>query len=303
MALLFSIFLNQILPVFIILGIGALFGHYAKPDVRTLSRIAFYVFSPCLIFVALTGNALTLQEIGLIGLVALIVLLSSAAIGFIVARALRFDRAKTAALILVMLIPNTGNMGLPVILFAFGEDTLARAVPFFTVSLLSIFSLGILVASSGKASIKQAVIEVFKTPVIYALIITIVVLISGIELPLFLSRPAELLGNATIPVMLTLLGVQIAQTRLPENLSFVYLAAGMRLLIGPAIGFGVALLFGLTGEARAAVVTEAAMPIAVFVAVLALEYDTEPALLTGAVVLSTLLSPLTLTPIIALLTP
>ena len=101
--------------------------------------------------------------------------------------------------------------------------------------------------------------------------------------------------------MLLILGMQLAKVKLILRWQWISLVILLRMLIMPVIAFGLASLFQLTGDGRRAAITEASMPTAVIVTVLALEYDLEPTLITEAVVVTTLISPLTLTPIIAIL--
>jgi predicted permease len=101
--------------------------------------------------------------------------------------------------------------------------------------------------------------------------------------------------------MMLVLGLQMAQARVPERLGLVTGAAIFQLLIGPVVGLLLAPLFGLTGPARQAAVLEASMPTAVITTILAVEYRIDPTFVTGVVLVTTLLSPLTVTPIIAYL--
>ena len=101
--------------------------------------------------------------------------------------------------------------------------------------------------------------------------------------------------------MLILLGMQLGKAARPERLSWIGVAAGLRLIAAPLIAFILARAFQLTGAARQAAIVEASMPTAVITTIVALEYDAEPALVTGAVFATTLGSPIVLTPLIALL--
>jgi predicted permease len=101
--------------------------------------------------------------------------------------------------------------------------------------------------------------------------------------------------------MLIVLGLQLAEARRPEHLGVVTAASLFQLLSGPAVGLLIAALVGLSGPARQAAVLEASMPTAVITTILAVEYDIDPIFVTGTVLVTTLLSPLTLTPLIAFL--
>jgi predicted permease len=126
-------------------------------------------------------------------------------------------------------------------------------------------------------------------------------LAAGWAVPVPLARATELLGGAAIPGMLVLLGLQLRTAQWRAYLPSLTLANGMRLLVGPLVAIALAPLFGLAGPARQALILEAAMPIAVSNTLLATTYDTEPSFVSAAVFISTVLSPLTLTPLLAYL--
>jgi predicted permease len=101
--------------------------------------------------------------------------------------------------------------------------------------------------------------------------------------------------------MLVLLGMQLVNIHITGQVAPLIVTGGMRLLVAPAIAFGITRLFGMSGPAYQAVVVEAAMPVAVMTTILATEFDAEPSFVTTAVMITTLLSPFTLTPMLALL--
>ena len=119
--------------------------------------------------------------------------------------------------------------------------------------------------------------------------------------PLPVDRAVSLLGDAAIPGMLLVLGLQLQKNHRTHNWRALTLANGMRLLGGMGVGFVMAAIFGLQGMAFNAGVLESAMPTAVLSIILATEYDAEPAFVTTAVFSSTILSPLTLTPLLLIL--
>ena len=141
-----------------------------------------------------------------------------------------------------------------------------------------------------------------KIPVVYVVPLALIFMALDWELPLPLSRSVELLGDAAIPGMLLVLGLQLQKIQLARNdVRALLLATGMRLLGGLGVGLLLAPLFGLGGMAYNAGVLESSMPTAVLATILATEYDAEPAFVTTAVFTTTLLSPLTLTPLLLVL--
>lgn len=301
MSLLLSIFTNQIAPIFLAAGSGFALGRALRIDVRAVSRIVFFIFSPCLVFVSLTESDLAGGEFGRLALftAAAIGLFGTAA--FLFGRALQLDRHTLAGLAVVTMFGNGGNYGLSLNLFAFGEGALARAVVYYVISTALVYTVGVVVASSGRATLRSSLTGVFKVPALYGLALAVGLRLIGLELPLPLYRTVKLLSQAAIPAMLIVLGLQLAEAKKPDNVRLVAAVSLFQLIVGPATGLGLAALLGLSGAARQAAVVEASMPTAVITTILAVEYDIDPTFVTGVVLVTTLLSPLTLTPLVAYL--
>jgi len=138
-------------------------------------------------------------------------------------------------------------------------------------------------------------------PSVYAIPLALTIRALDIAFPLPISRPIELLSFATVPTMLLLLGMQIARAGVPRQRKSLSASVAIKLLAAPAIALLMAPLFGLQGLTRDVGVLQSSMPTAVMTTIIATEYDTEAGFVTGAVLVSTLLSPLTLTPLIAIL--
>ena len=301
MSLLLSILVNQIAPILLAAGAGFAVGRAQKIDLKAISRIIFYIFSPCLVLTSFTESNLSGEQFGRMALftAGTVVVLGLAA--FLFGRVLKLDRHTLAGLMVINMFGNGGNYGLPLNLFAFGETALAWATIYYVISTALVYTAGIVVASSGRATLREALIGVFKVPMIYGLIIAILLKLMGWELPLPIMRAVKLLSQAALPVMLVVLGLQLAEVRRPENLRLVTSASIFQLISGPLVGLMMAGLVGLSGPARQAAVVEASMPTAVITTIIAVEYNIDPVFVTGVVFVTTLLSPLTLTPLIAFL--
>jgi predicted permease len=298
---LLSIFSQNILPIFIVAGLGFLLARYLHADVQTLSRVTLYALSPCLVFNLLVTSKIGADEFERLLVFTLGTILGVGAITWLVAQALRLDRTMVSAFMVVVMFANGGNYGLPLTLFAFGQAALTRATIYFVISVILTYTLGIFLASSGRSNIGRALLGVFKIPSGYAALAAIPVIVTNAPMPPAIMRPIELLGNAAIPVMLLVLGMQLERAVKPEKLQLVGLAVGLRLIVSTLLGFLLAQIVGLDGAARQAGVVQAAMPVAVVTTILAVEFQVEPTFVTSVVFLSTILSPLTLTPLIALL--
>jgi malate permease and related proteins len=298
---LLNIFLNNILPVFLASGAGYLLSHFMDINPRSLSRVIFYIFSPCLVFSLLTQSTLSGADIWRMMLFTATSILLVGALTWIACKLLKFQGYTWASVMITSMFMNAGNFGLPVVLFAFGETAQSYASVFFVTNALLAYTLGAVIASLGQAGLKQAISELFKAPMVYALLAAVIFLGTGWKIPLPVGRTITLLGSASVPAMLVLLGMQFKTAGWTGKTVPLLLTGGMRLLVSPLVTLLLAPVFGIFGPARQASILEAAMPTAVLTTMLATEYNVEPSLVTAVVFVTTLLSPLTLTPLLAYL--
>jgi predicted permease len=298
---LLSLFANNLLPILLVAGTGYIAGRWLNVEARSISRVVFYLFSPCLIFDLLTTSQLSNGDILHMVVFAAASILAVGALTWLLGRLFRLERKMLAAVLISTVTLNAGNYGMSLNMFAFGDEALAYASLFFVTSAIITYTLGVLIASMGKSSLGSALKGLTKIPTVYAVILALLFISMGWELPLPLSRSVSLLSDASIPGMLIVLGLQLQNNHRTRNLPALTLANGMRLLGGPLVGFILAGVFGLQGMAYNAGVLQSSMPTAVLSTILATEYDVEPAFVTTAVFTSTLLSPLTLTPLLMFL--
>jgi malate permease and related proteins len=299
--LLLSIFAADVLPIFIVAGVGFLVARVLKADVRTLSRVTFNALSPCLVFHLLVTSSLSAADFGRMTALALIVIVGIGLVGRLLTLPLRLDRAMTSAFLIVVMFSNSGNYGLPVVLFAFGRDALAHATVYFVANAVATYTLGVFLASAGRRSIRQAAGGVLRVPAVWGVVAAGIIVGLGLRLPPAVMRPIELLSGAALPTMLLVLGMQLERGAWPERPGLVLLAGILALVVTPAIALGASHLLGLTGAARQAAVVQSGMPSAVLTTILALEFDVAPSFVTACVLLSTLASPVTVTLLIAAL--
>ncbi|MBM3123736.1 MAG: AEC family transporter [Chloroflexi bacterium] len=298
---LLNTFANNLLPVMLVSSAGYVLGKVLTVDPRSLGRAVFYIFSPALVFNLMTHNELDLgQALATAGFTAAVIC-TMGLLAFVLGRLLQLERPHLLAVILTVSFGNSGNYGLPLVKFAFGDDALAVASIFFVTTTILFNTAGVVIASLGHSTFKSAIGGLFKLPIVYGVLLALLVRALGIVLPLPLSRTIEIAANGAIPVMMLLLGLEM--TRVQWSHSFRALGLGVlkQLLIGPLVGLLMAGLFGLQASARQASVVEASMPAAVATTVVATEYRLQPQLVTAIVFLGTLLSPLTLTPLIVYL--
>jgi predicted permease len=201
----------------------------------------------------------------------------------------------------VVMFSNSGNYALPVALFAFGREALAYASVYFVASAVVTYTVGVGVAASGHGHVWRSLAGIVRVPALWAVAAAGLIMATHTIVPLAVMRPITLLSEAAIPVMLLILGIQLERAAMPDRPAAVGVAVALSLLVGPLAGIGLTMLLGLTGLARQVAIVGASMPAAVITTVLALEFDLDPSFATGAVFLSTLLSPFTLVWLIAYL--
>jgi predicted permease len=295
---LLRIFANNILPVLLISGGGFTVGKVFKLDSRPLGKVIFYIFSPLLVFKLLTTTRLPLDQIVVMMAFTAANVLTIGGLAFLAGRILRLERSVLIVVILTAMCTNAGNYGLPLVSFAFGQQALAYASIFFVTGQLLFYSVGVVVASLGHLDIKAATLGVLKVPAIYAIILALLTIRSGWTLPEWVQRAITLAADGAIPGMLVLLGLELANVHWNSNLRILGVPIFIRLVVGPLIGLGMGALFGLQGSAYQAGVAESATPTAVMTTILAAEYNLNSSLLTAVIFAATILSPLTLTPLL-----
>lgn len=301
MPLLARILVNNIVPIFLAIGAGYTLARLTAFDIGTLSKATLYVFSPSLTYHLLTNAEFQSSEFLRIVAVSVATILASGALAWIISRTLRLGHVMTTAFVLVAMFANAGNYGLSLNLLAFGEDAVARAVVYFVTSSALAYTLGIYLASRGRLSAGEALKSLYKMPPVYAVVLALLSVGTGISPPTPVLTTVEILSKAAIPAMLLVLGGQMSRVTRIESVRLAGVASALRLAVAPLVALGLVQLLQLGGLARQATVVEAGMPTAVLVTLLATEYDVEPGFVVSTVVLSTLLSPISLTLLVAFL--
>lgn len=292
---------QNILPIFIVAAFGFALQRWIGVEKRPLSTIVLNVLSPSLVFSSLVSSKLPGDEIVSLALFTVFNVLLMGGVAYTAARLLRLKRSETIALMVVTMFVNGGNYGLTLNQLRYGDPGLARAVVYYTTSTVMLYTIGIFLASMGELSWRDALRRLLRFPAVYAAVLAILVYSFNITLPAPLLRGIEVAGAGAIPVMLLVLGMQMADLKAIASIRLAIPAVAVRLLIGPLIGLLLATVLGLSGLGRSTSIIESSMPPAVFTIILATEFDLEPAAVTSIVLLTTLLSPLTIAATITLL--
>jgi malate permease and related proteins len=297
-----AIFLNVLVPVLLLVGVGYAAGPRLRLDSRTLSRFAYFVLIPAYVFDVLSTAEIGAALAGRMTLYAVAVHLACAGAGYLAARLLRRPPEMVAAYMLIAVFGNVGNFGIPIIQFRFPGDE--QAVVFGTVYFIAISSIAFVVSVAAanwhRGSAPRAALAVLRTPALIAVPPALLVNWLGVELPAVATRPIGLLAAGMIPTMLIALGVQLSSAGIPRPDLDMAAASAVRLIGGPALALALAAPFGLEGMARNVGVLQAAMPTAVLASIIAVENDLIPPFVITAVLFSTVASFVTLTLVLAL---
>lgn len=301
MSELFSIIFNVISPIFIVIGIAVYVGRRFNPDRKGLSTLLIYIFLPALAF---RGMATTQAEIGEIGQIAVVVTgvtLGMIAVGLVISRVMRFDQRLESAFVLSIMTMNAANYGIPLNTFAFGEAGGERAILYWLMASILANTLGVFFASRGTGNVRDAIANVVRVPIVYALVLGLIVNFGNIEIPLPLFRAIDILADAAIPGMMVLLGLSLAYAQIRGRIGTIMLASGARLIIAPMIALPIALLFGLQGVTFNVAVIESSMPTAVVASAFALQFGSDAEFTASVTLVSTVASIITLSILLVML--
>jgi len=280
---------NATIPTFLLVLLGAFADRlFHKIDIQKLSKLAVYIFIPALMFDALAATNLSLSAALLLSLTYFIYLLVLGLMSWFGSTGLSMIERR--GVLATALFGNTGNMGLPITLFAFGQAGLERAVVLFVLSIVAMFSLGPVLLSGSSEGWVRRLWDAVRLPPFWATFLGVAVNVSGLAMPVSLERSIDLLGSAAIPVMLISLGIQMRRSWVWELGGAAVRTSFFRMFIGPFVAFGVALLFGLAALDLRVLVLSAAMPAAVTMFVVAVEVKGDFAGVAKSVVMTTVLS-------------
>jgi malate permease and related proteins len=274
--------LAAVLPVLATAGLGFLWVRSGRTlETTTLTPLIVGIGTPCLIFSTFAKTSIPAGSFAAVALASISAILCFALVG---AAVLRLTRLRVRAFLPTLTFPNNGNLGLPLALYAFGQEGLSYAIVFFAISTVGQFTVGQAIAA-GAANWRG----MLRMPLIYAVALGAAQSVWGLPLPGWLIQTIALIGGMTIPLMLLMLGASLALLPV-ETFGLAALLAGLRIGSGVAIGIGIALAFSLDGSARAIVILQSAMPPGIYNYLFAQRWNTQPQEVASVVVLATLAS-------------
>ncbi|AOK49937.1 transporter [Burkholderia sp. MSMB617WGS] len=268
-----------VFPIFACSLIGLLWVRLKLPmNAACLSALVSNIGIPCLLLSSLDRPNLTARVLVHTFAAGAVALVCFAALGALFLRVLRLPMRQYLP---SLMLPNTSNLGLPVALFAFGEQGLLYAVAFSALVQIGHFTIGVWLLS-GQASWKSIAVS----PTIWAVVAALFMTLNGLHLPAPLAASVKQLGNMAPPLMLLMLGASLANIRL-AGLRRVAVLAVVRVAGGLGVELALALLLGLPSVAAGAFVVHCTMPVAVLSHLIAQQYDGPTEDIAGMILVST----------------
>ena len=280
-------------PIFLLALAGWVWARLGRPfDLDFVTRLSLSFSVPCLIFATLVEaevDPTTFRNMAVASLAAY------GGVAVALWAVIRLAGLSTPVWLAPMVFGNTGNIGLPVALFAYGQEGLALALIVFAVMAVLSFTIGVyVVAGVGRP------LEALKQPLVYASALGGVFAVADWDVPAWLLNSLSLAGQIAIPAMLLTLGVSIARLR-PADIGLPAVLSLVKLAVCGAVAVAVAAWLGLEGVAFGALVLQLAMPAAVTNYLLAARYGRDPDAVAGLVVVSTLMALVAIPAALALL--
>lgn len=281
-------------PMFAIAALGYVIGRRTQPDLGYINKLNMDVFVPALIFAALASEDFRIREFAPLAAAAFVVIAGSGVIAFVLARAIGIA---SRTFVPPMMFNNSGNLGLPLAVLAFGEDALAPAVVLFMVENFLHFSYGAWLLDRN-----TRLLTIWRIPSVFATLAGLAVSATGVSLWGPFMQAVDMLGDVVIPLMLFALGVRLADTDF-SSWRLGLFGALARPLMGLAVAAGLLAVIELPPEQRALLLVFGALPPAVLNYIFAERYGQEPDKVASMVFIGNLASVAILPLVLALALP
>ncbi|MBU7032109.1 MAG: AEC family transporter [Theionarchaea archaeon] len=298
---LLQVLTDVLIPIFLIFGIGFVLGKKKDPDPRPIAHMSIFVFLPSLVFISFLDGDM-ISKLAVTGVYVIVFTFIMYVLSLITCKMLKFDRSTESALLLSVLFTNSGNFGVPLCTFAFGEEGMINALAYMMYGSVIMYTAAVYIASRGTSTMRESFSNIFKIPLIYALIAAILITYTGKSIPLFIEKPISLLGSAAIPVAMVLLGIQLSHTRVQKTYKPIALSTVFRLVLSPLVAIALTSLMGVNGLLRSVLILESSMPTAINSTLIAIEFDAKPGFVSTVVLVSTIFSVISLSVLLLYLT-
>lgn len=290
----FSTLGQVIVPIAIPVLLGWILRKYQKLDTRPLMAITLYVLVPALVFDALMKAELNPGMIGNTLAFSMLNLLVMWLIAYLWARLLRLSAPDRAGLTMIATFTNSVNYGIPLILMAFGQTGMDYAAVYVIMGMILMNTVGVYIAARAHFSIRDAVVSVFKLPAIYAVAAAAILKPLNVQIPSGLETGISMLATALPPLVLMVLGAQMAGVTRGEPDSgsrrTFWSGLAVRMLVAPLVAALILWVLGIEGTQFMVLLILASMPVAVNAVVLAENFDASPKVLAKCILWTTLAS-------------
>lgn len=287
-------FLEVILPIMAVFASGFILQRIRVLDVKSVSAVSLYILSPALVFITLYDAKF---DSGFLVVLVYMFILFYVMVVFnkILAKVFKWKTSTESASILATGFMNSGNYGLPVVLFSVGNAAVPYAIFIMVIQALQNNFFGIYYASRSTSGMKRALANVMKMPTTYAAILAFLFHYGSIGVPEAIHSTLSMVGDAAIPVMMIMLGMQLGSiTGLKLNWQVVASAVTLKMIIAPVIAALFVWLVDVDPIIASVLIIISAMPTAATTTMYAIEFDTEPELVSSITLISTLVSIVTL---------
>ena len=297
-----GIFFSVMLPVMAIFALGYGLQRWKKIQVKQVSAVSIYIFMPFFFFTSLYeakfDQRYTIMVVFILFLLVLMVIISK-----IMGKLFHWSKTVESASILSTAFMNGGNYGIPMILFTFGQVALPYAVFYMVIQSMVINFFGVYFANRDAEGMARAIRKVFQMPATYAAIIAILLNVFHIKLPAPVYDTIKTVGDGSIPLMMVILGMQLATIRsLRFNWNVLLSSVIVRMLVSPLIAWGFVSLLDIGPIIGGIIIIMSAMPSAASATMYAIEFDTEPELVSSVTLVTTLFSFVSITVLLNVLT-
>ena len=313
--LVLEVFTQVLLPILLMFGAGWALDRKWRVDLATVVKLNINLFVPSFIFYELCTARLDAILAGKVIAYTLAEITALFILAGLVARWRRYTLGETRSLQIASIFYNSANYGIPLMALAFPATTpgvpgLAQVLQVFVILVHNIgnFTLGIFLVSSAKTPGWRAALPMLRQASVWA--VAIALIIRGLHGPInpdlsgamrWLWVPVKYFHDGLVAVALVTLGVQLSKTRARGALPRLGWPLFLRLIAGPLIGWGLAVLFGFTGDVAKIMILSTSFPTAVNTALIAHEFKADVEYATGAVFWSTILSMITVTALVVIL--
>lgn len=282
-----GVLISAVLPIALVALCGAWVGHAFPLDLKTLARTNIYVLLPALVLTGVYGSSVAASNAAGIVVGFLLNCVVLYAIATVLGRTLKLPSDTRKSLVATTLLANSGNIGLPFVLFALGEAALERAVIYLIASAIFMASIGpVFLKGEG---LRAGVKVTLNLPVFWATLAGLLLQSFAWSVPTALDKALSLLSGAAIPIALLTLGIQLSRTRLNFG-PYEIFAACLRLFVSPLTAYGMGRLIGLSGLELDVLVMQSAMPVAVNTLIWVTELGGDTVRVARTIVLSTVMS-------------